>query len=122
MNFIKNLNIGESLTATSAQRDTLKISRGFLVNYEIRLTSGTDVTTLLKILYHGTQILPSNREESLKVSNIFHRMPAIQPLLDPPFELEFSSTNSAESHNYVSVALLIVEPELMDIYSGYAKA
>jgi len=121
MNYVKNLDIGESLTSLNAQKDMLKIPRGYLLHYEIRLYSGTDAASTLKIQYHGTQIMPTNREEALTVMNIFHRMPAITPLLDPPFELEFISTNSALSHNYVSVALFIVDPKMLAIMTGLVQ-
>ena len=121
MNFVKNLDIGELLTDITAQHDKMRIQPGYLLHYEIRLTAGTDVATTLKILHHGIQIMPTNRDEALKVTNIFHRMPAFTPLLDPPFELEFLSTNSSIAHNYVSVALLIVDPKMMSIMTGLAS-
>lgn len=118
MNFVKNLDIGETLTDITAQHDKMKIQPGYLLHYEIRLTSGTDVTTTLRILHGGIQIMPSNRDEALKVTNIFHRMPAFTPLLNPPHELEFVTTNSAGTHNYVSVALEIVDRKMLSVLTG----
>lgn len=119
MIFVKTVVVAASVTAASPQREVLKVSRGYLMQHDIRLSAGTDVASTIRIMYHGTQILPRNREESLLVPAIFIRMPDIVPLLEPPYELEIALTNAAGTTNTVTVAVLVVDPELMSLYSGY---
>jgi hypothetical protein len=118
MFFIDNEDVGESVTAAAPQRKILKVLPGYLLHYDVHLTSGTDVTSTLKVLYHGTQILPKNRDENLVVTSVGSGLPDMVPILTAPFDLELLFTNANTSHNVVHVGVLIVEPEMMNIRSG----
>ena len=115
MIFVANEEVEETGGAYTHEA-TLKVNRGYILRYDIRMSSGTDATSYLKIFYHGHQILPANADQGLLVTNIFIRMPELLPILEPPYELLLKLSNSHDdAHNYVNVAVLLIEPALMNM-------
>ncbi|MBA7472235.1 hypothetical protein ES707_07557 [subsurface metagenome] len=118
MMFVKEVDVGETITLPETQHEYIDVAKGYLLRYDIRMISGTEIASTVRFSYHGTQILPRNRDAGLSVTGVFMNMQDFVPLLEAPYRIDMDFTNSAGTHNGVSVVLFVVEPELISFYLG----
>jgi hypothetical protein len=122
MNFVETITVTANTSMKAPVITKVSVGKGYILSYDIRLLSGTDLTVSLRMIHQGKQIIPRNNEAVLFPVAIFMNLPDFIPIFQPPYEVTIETANSTGSGATVVVVLFMVSPDELEKMSGYRAA